>query len=86
MIGMRPSPIIPAASAPLRAMLPLNDGTDGTGPIDAVQDLLAFLARRYSVGPKHLALPAPSTPELQQAAALAMRAPDHRQLRPLRFT
>lgn len=48
-------------------------------------DVLAFLGRRYSVGPRHLALPAPSLPQLREAALVALRAPDHRQLRPFRF-
>ncbi len=51
----------------------------------AITDALGFLGRRYSVGPKHLASPAPSADELQHAATLALRAPDHRQLRPFRF-
>jgi nitroreductase len=52
---------------------------------DAHVDALAFLAIRYSVGPKHLTSPAPGPQELQAAAELALRAPDHRQLRPFRF-
>lgn len=48
-------------------------------------DVLAFLARRYSLGPRHLAQPAPSGAELRQAAEVALRAPDHHQLRPFRF-
>lgn len=50
-----------------------------------VSSLIAFLAGRYSLGPKYLAPPGPSAHELQQAAQLALRAPDHRQLRPFRF-
>ncbi len=46
---------------------------------------LDWLARRHSVGPKHLGLPAPHAADLAQAAALAGRAPDHLQLRPYRF-
>lgn len=46
---------------------------------------LDFLAQRHSVGPKHLGLPAPSTDELARAAAVAGRAPDHRQLEPCRW-
>lgn len=53
-------------------------------PADAA-DLLAFLGTRYSLGPKYLAEPAPTRAELQQAAAVALRAPDHRHLRPFRF-
>ncbi len=55
-------------------------------PTDAVAAAaLDWLARRHSVSPKHLGLPAPSAAELGQAAALASRAPDHLQLRPYRF-
>lgn len=52
---------------------------------DAAADVLALLAARYSIGPKYLVAPAPSRAELQQAAAVALRVPDHRQLRPFRF-
>jgi nitroreductase len=52
---------------------------------EAIADVLGFLGRRYSVGPKHLACPAPSADELQRAARVALRAPDHRQLHPFRF-
>lgn len=48
-------------------------------------DALAYLGQRYSVGPKHLRAPAPSVAELQQAANLALRAPDHEGLGPFRF-
>ncbi|MEO8280559.1 MAG: nitroreductase family protein [Ideonella sp.] len=44
-----------------------------------------LLARRYSVGPKYLADPAPSATQWQRAAALALRAPDHGGLHPFRF-
>ncbi len=49
------------------------------------QGLLDLLALRYSVGPKHLALPGPSAEQWAHAAALALRAPDHGGLRPFRF-
>lgn len=48
-------------------------------------ELLEHLAQRHSVGPKHLMLPAPDDWALQQAARLALRAPDHGHLRPFRF-
>lgn len=48
-------------------------------------DALELLALRYSVGPKFLAAPAPTSAEWQQAAELALRAPDHGGLRPFRF-
>lgn len=51
----------------------------------APDDLLAALADRHSVGPKQLAAPAPSDEELAWAVGLALRAPDHRGLRPFRF-
>lgn len=54
-------------------------------PLLSVEDALAFLGQRYSVGPKYLALPAPSRAQLEAAVALALRAPDHRGLQPLRF-
>ncbi|HEX6362982.1 MAG TPA: nitroreductase family protein [Albitalea sp.] len=56
-----------------------------TGAGDTARDALAYLGRRYSFGPKYLGLPAPSQAELQAAAELALRAPDHGQLRPFRF-
>lgn len=48
-------------------------------------EVLQFLAGRYSISPKHLVHPAPSAQQLHAAAAVALRAPDHRQLRPFRF-
>lgn len=52
---------------------------------DEAREILAFLGQRYSLGPKYLTQPAPSLDELRQAVAVALRAPDHRQLRPFRF-
>ncbi len=49
------------------------------------QHLLAALRARRSLGPRGLADPAPPPEVLQQAAELALRAPDHLALRPLRF-
>ncbi|MFY9461502.1 MAG: nitroreductase [Aquabacterium commune] len=46
---------------------------------------LEFLAQRYSVGPKYLTEPAPDLTALRKAVAVALRAPDHRSLRPFRF-
>jgi nitroreductase len=54
-------------------------------PADAAREALGYLGRRYSFGPKYLGLPAPGRQELQAAAELALRAPDHQQLRPFRF-
>jgi len=48
-------------------------------------EVMAFLARRFSVGSKHLGPPAPSEAHWTAAAALALRAPDHGALRPFRF-
>lgn len=53
----------------------------GVGP----GDVLAHLARRYSVSPRHLIEPAPGPDDLLRAASLALRAPDHEALRPYRF-
>ncbi len=48
-------------------------------------DLLAGMLTRYSVGPKHLAEPAPSLDDLQRMTEAALRAPDHAGLVPFRF-
>lgn len=48
-------------------------------------EALDYLAQRYSVGPKHLTLPAPDASALQRAARVALRAPDHHHLQPFRF-
>jgi len=48
-------------------------------------DLLGHLAERHSVGPRHLVGPAPSDEEIAWAVGLALRAPDHRGLRPWRL-
>ena len=48
-------------------------------------EVIGFLARRFSVGSKHLGPPAPSEAHWTAAAALALRAPDHGALRPFRF-
>lgn len=48
-------------------------------------DLLESLARRYSQGPRQLAAPGPTRAQLEQAVALAARAPDHLGLAPWRF-
>lgn len=52
---------------------------------DDASEAMAFLGQRYSLGPKHLAQPAPSLDQLRQAVSVALRAPDHRQLQPFRF-
>lgn len=49
------------------------------------QHLLAALQARRSIGPRGLVDPAPPPEVLQQAAELALRAPDHQALRPVRF-
>jgi nitroreductase len=51
----------------------------------ALSDVLDLLARRYSVGPKFLAPPAPTARQWRRAAEVASRAPDHGGLRPFRF-
>lgn len=55
------------------------------GQPTAVQLALDFLGRRFSVGPKYLVQPAPSTEELFQAACVSLRAPDHGNVQPFRF-
>lgn len=52
---------------------------------DAATTVLEYLGQRHSVGPKYLIEPAPDLAALQQAAKVALRAPDHRRLRPFRF-
>ena len=47
--------------------------------------LLDALQARRSLGPRGLVEPAPSPEDLQRAAELALRAPDHQGLRPFRF-
>jgi nitroreductase len=59
---------------------PANSGVD-----DTATTALAFLGQRHSVGPKYLAEPAPGLEALRKAAQVALRAPDHRGLRPFRF-
>jgi nitroreductase len=54
-------------------------------PATQVDETFARLAARYSVGPKHLIEPAPDADALMAAARLALRAPDHKGLRPYRF-
>jgi nitroreductase len=61
----------------------MDEERPDSGPDSSIW--LAALASRFSVGPKHLAEPGPTAEELAQAAALALRAPDHGGLRPFRF-
>lgn len=49
------------------------------------ENLLARLANRHSVGAKYLTYPAPDLAQLEAAARVASRAPDHAMLRPFRF-
>lgn len=54
--------------------------------VDATRiDVLRLLGERFSIGPRHLALPAPSLDQLRCAAEIAVRAPDHGRLHPFRF-
>ncbi len=48
-------------------------------------ELLCLLGQRVSLGPRHLAPPAPSLEQLRCAAGIAARAPDHGRLQPFRF-
>jgi hypothetical protein len=54
-------------------------------PASQVDETFARLAARYSIGPKHLIEPGPDVDSLLAAARLALRAPDHKGLRPYRF-
>lgn len=54
-------------------------------PVDEAQHLLDALHQRRSIGPRGLGDPAPTADDLQAAAELALRAPDHQGLRPFRF-
>ena len=54
--------------------------------VDATRiDVLRLLGERFSIGPRHLTLPAPSPEQLRCAAEIAARAPDHGRLHPFRF-
>lgn len=76
----------PPAAAEAQPTASLADAAGTSSRSDAsIAEVLGFLGRRYSVGPKYLADPAPSADELQSAAALGLRAPDHHELRPFRF-
>jgi nitroreductase len=71
-------------SAP--APSPGGTPTDRQEPApDLVSDLLVGLSSRVSMSPKLLRPPAPSAAQWAQAAALALRAPDHGALQPFRF-
>lgn len=74
----QPAPESPATTRPGTAETPSELSFGGSA-------VLEHLGRRYSVGPKYLAHPAPSEAELLQAACLALRAPDHGGLQPFRF-
>ena len=49
------------------------------------ESVLAHLLARHSIGPKQLVPPGPAQDELLMAARVALRAPDHERLLPLRF-
>ena len=68
------------------AVITADAAGDDTGDMTPeLSALLDVLAQRYSVGPKFLAPPAPTAAQWRQAAALALRAPDHGGLQPFRF-
>ncbi len=78
---MNTAPVpVPSESKPETMIRNANEGET-----TAVQLALDFLGRRFSVGPKYLVQPAPSTEELFQAACVSLRAPDHGNLQPFRF-
>jgi nitroreductase len=74
-----------AATALPEPRLPQPRFACDTPEQSASDDLLEHLAQRFSVGPKHLTLPAPDASALQRAARVALRAPDHGHLQPFRF-
>jgi nitroreductase len=80
-----------ASTGPVGASLDAGIAGRGRMPAEPLAggdepgEVLAFLARRYSLGPKYLTLPAPALEQLRQGACVALRAPDHRRLRPFRF-
>jgi len=49
-------------------------------------DFVAVLTSRHSLGIKHLAEPGPDDDALSQMAAAALKAPDHAELVPFRFS
>ena len=57
--------------------------TDSFEPV--CHEALELLLTRHSVGPKHLALPAPTEEQMWLALCAALRAPDHGKLIPYRF-
>ncbi|MHB1123009.1 MAG: nitroreductase family protein [Ramlibacter sp.] len=72
-----------AAQDAAASVAPVRRAATGEG--EDAHEALAFLGQRYSMGPKYLGFPAPSPQELRRAVAIALRAPDHQQLRPFRF-
>lgn len=73
----------------MSGLLPMGricEPTEVSAAVDATRtDLLRLLSQRFSIGPRHLAHPAPSFEQLRCAAGLAARAPDHGRLQPFRF-
>jgi nitroreductase len=53
--------------------------------LPAKLSIIDLLATRRSVGPAHLAEPAPSADELERLLTIAARVPDHGKLAPWRF-
>lgn len=53
--------------------------------MDTRAELFEYLAQRHSMGAKALGSPAPGQVALTRAVRMALRAPDHGQLRPFRF-
>jgi nitroreductase len=74
-----------AQALPASRRPPLAGGAPADARTGSAQAALEWLGRRYSVGPRHLDLPAPADADLSCAAGLALRAPDHGGLAPFRF-
>lgn len=76
-MAMKPESSVPAPHS-LACAAPAEGVTQSRMVLD-------YLGRRFSIGPKHLAAPAPTDADLLQAACVALRAPDHGGLNPFRF-
>lgn len=75
----------PRSSAGLQRVAVCHDRQSPELIDEATLAAMEVLGQRFSVGPKYLTEPAPDLGALSRAAMLALRAPDHRHLRPFRF-
>ena len=62
-----------------------SNQTDSADEDDIAALALALINSRYSVAPKYLHTPGPTTAQLQQLVEAAASAPDHHELRPWRL-